>query len=356
MDAELTPEQEELRATLRRFLAERAPLAHARAHWEAEPGFDRAVWRQLAELGVVGLLVPEKHGGAGAGMIEAGLVLEELGRVLYPGPYLSSAVGAVSAALALDAPELAAELGRGERIASLALLEPGTSPRDWRTPRCRAPGGRVRGDKIEVIDAALADLFLVSTEQGVFAVESRGPGVALEPLDGTDRSRRLARVRFEDAPGKRLGEVESLSESVDRVLLGLALDALGAAETAMDLAVAYAKQRRQFGRPIGSFQAVAHLCADMLAAVELGRAGAYYALWAADHTEPAERNRAALLARAYAADAYPRVGADAIQVHGGVGYAWETDPHLCYKRLLAAQHVWGGAAVWYEELASLICV
>jgi alkylation response protein AidB-like acyl-CoA dehydrogenase len=287
-------------------------------------------------------------------MIEAGLVLEELGRVLYPGPYLSSAVGALSAALALDAVKLACELARGERIATLALLEPDLSPRDWRAPRCRAEGGRVSGEKLEVIDAALADLLLVSTTGGVFAVEARAPGVRLEPLDGTDRGRRLARVALERAPGQCLGELEALAPAFDRVLLGLALDALGAADALKDLAVAYAKQRQQFGRPIGAFQAVAHLCADMLAAVELGRAGAYYALWASDQADPAERHRSAVLARACAADAYPRVGADAIQVHGGIGYAWETDPHLYYKRLLAAQHVWGGASVWYEELAGLV--
>jgi acyl-CoA dehydrogenase len=350
MDAELGPEQEELRAGLRRFLAERAPVAHARAHWEGEPGFDRELWRELARLGWTGLLLPEKHGGAGAGMLEAGLALEELGR----GPYLSSAVGALSAALALDAHELAGELARGERIATLALLEPGPSPRDWTVARCRAESGRLSGEKLEVIDAALADLFLVSTASGVFAVEAGAPGVQLESLAGSDGSRRLARLKLEHAPGRRLGEVGALAPAVDRVLLGLALDALGAADVAKDLAVAYAKERQQFGRPIGSFQAVAHLCADMLAAVELGRAGAYYALWAADHADPAERHRSAVLSRAYAADAYPRVGADAIQVHGGIGYAWETDPHLYYKRLLAAQHVWGGASVWYEELARLI--
>ena len=287
-------------------------------------------------------------------MIEVGVALEELGRVLYPGPFLSSAVGALSAALALDAPELAADLARGERIASLALLEPGTAARDWRSPGCRADASRVTGEKLEVIDAHLADLFLVSTTGGIFAVESKASGVALEPLEGIDGSRRIARVRFERAPGLRLGDVECIAGAVDRMLLGIALDALGAAEVAQELAVAYAKQRQQFGRPIGSFQAVAHMCADMLAAVELGRAGAHYALWAADHADPAERHRSAVLARAYAADAYPRVGADAIQVHGGIGYAWETDPQLYYKRLLAAQHLWGGASVWYEELAGLV--
>jgi acyl-CoA dehydrogenase len=354
MDAELSPEQSELRAELRRLLTERAGVAHARAQWEAEPGFDRALWQELARLGWTGLLLPEKHGGAGAGMTEAGLALEELGRVLYPGPFLSSAVGGVSAALALDDPGLAAELASGERIATLALLEPGSSPRDWHSPRCEVRDDRISGEKSEVIDAALADLFLVSTSRGVYAVEAGAQGVTLQSLSGTDGSRRLASLRLERAPGRRLGDTEALAGSVDRVLLGVALDALGAADAAKDLAVAYAKERQQFGRPIGAFQAVAHLCADMLAAVELGRAGAYYALWAADHADPDERHRSAVLSRAWAADAYARVGADAIQVHGGIGYAWETDPHLYYKRLLAAQQLWGGASVWYEELAGLV--
>jgi alkylation response protein AidB-like acyl-CoA dehydrogenase len=354
MDAELTPEQEELRAELRRFLSERAPISHARAHWESEPGFAREIWAELGALGWLGLLLPEKHGGAGAGMTEAGLVLEELGRVLYPGPYLSSAVGALSAALALDAAGLALPLASGERIATLAIVEPGLSARDWRSPRCVADGGRISGLKCEVTDGALADVFLVSTCAGVFAVEANAPGVRIEPQDGIDRGRRLARLRFERAPGERLGELEALAGPLDCMLLGIALDALGAADAARELALEYAKQRQQFGRPIGSFQAVAHLCADMLSAVELGRAGAYYALWCCDHADAGERHRSAVLSRAHAAESYPRLGADVIQVHGGIGYAWETDPHLYYKRLLAAQQLWGGASVWYEELASLI--
>jgi len=354
MNAELTSEQEELRAELRRFAVQRVPITHAREQWESEPGFAREIWEELGALGWLGLLLPEKHGGAGAGMIEAGLALEELGRVLYPGPFLSSAVGAVSGALALDASGLAAELASGERIATLAIVEPHAPARDWRSPRCVADGGRISGEKLEVIDGLLAQTFLVSTRSGVFAVDANAPGVRVEPEDGVDRSRRLARLKLDRAPGERLGELEALAGPLDRMLLGIALDALGAADAARELALDYAKQRQQFGRPIGAFQAVAHLCADMLGAVELGRAGAYYALWCSDHAEPAERHRSAVLARAHAADSYPRLAADVIQVHGGIGYAWETDPHLYYKRLLAAQHLWGGASAWYEELAGLI--
>jgi acyl-CoA dehydrogenase len=354
VDSELTPEQEELRDGVRRLLAELAPIERTRALWEAPEPLDRRVWAELGELGWLGLLAPEKHGGAGAGMLEAGLVLEEIGRVVFPGPFLSSAVGALSAAVALDAGPLIDSLARGERIGTLALIEPARSLRDWRAPGCSVSGERVSGHKVEVMDAALADVFLVSTRDGVFEVAADAPGVALEPQDGVDGSRRLANLVLEAAAARRLGALEALAPAIDHVLLGLACEALGAAAVAKDLAVEYAKTRQQFGQPIGAFQAVAHLCTDMLQAVELGRGGIYHALWSADAAAPIERHRTAVMAKAYASEYLARVAADAIQVHGGIGFAWETDVQLYFKRLLGIQATWGSASVWYEELAGLV--
>ncbi len=354
MDTELSSEQEELRDTVRRLLTEQAPIERTAQLWEDPVGRDPGVWKQLAELGLVGLLVPEAHGGAGAGMIEAGIVLEEMGRVVLPAPYLSSAVGAVSAALALDAAELLPGLADGSRIGTLALMETGADPRAWRTPGCTANAGRVTGEKSEVIDAAWADVLLVTTDDGVYAIDTAGPGVVVQPTPDVDGARRLARVRLDGAPGQRLGDVGALAPALDRVLLGIALDALGAARAAHERAVEYAKTREQFGKPIGAFQAVAHLCAESLQTVELGRAGAYHALWAADHADDTERHRTAVMARAWAADEYPQVGASAIQIHGGIGFTWELDLHYFYKRLLGSEQLWGGATVWYDELATLV--
>ena len=354
MDTELSAEQEELRQMVRRLLAEQASLERTAALWEDPVGRDPAVWKQLAELGLVGLLVPEAEGGAGAGMLEAGLVLEEMGRVVLPAPYLSCAVGAISAAHALGDAELVQSMAEGTRIGTLAIQEPGADPRAWRAPGCTAQGERIRGEKTEVIDAAWADVFLVSTREGVYAVEADAPGVELALEPGIDGARRLGRVRFDSTPGRRLGDVAALEIAMDRVLLGIALDALGAARAAHERAVEYAKTREQFGKPIGAFQAVAHLCADNLQGVELGAAGAYHALWAADHADPEERHRTAVIARAWAADEYPQVGANVIQIHGGIGFTWEMDLHYLYKRLLSAEQLWGGAAVWYEELAEIV--
>jgi acyl-CoA dehydrogenase len=355
MDTDFSPEQEALRAELRRFLAERAPVAWVRERWDDPAGTDRAVWRGLCELGLAGLLVPEAAGGAGLGMVDAGVVLEELGRALHPGPWLASAVGAVSAATALGASDLLAALGSGERIATLALREPGRSFASWREPATRADAGRLTGTKCHVASAADADLLLVGAGDGVFAVETAAPGVEIVPERQIDGTRRFARVRLSDAPARRLGPLAALDPTVDRLAVALALDGLGAAQAVFELALEHARRREQFGRPIGAFQAVSHLCTDMFQTVELGRSGARYALWAADHAEPAERHRAAVLAMAWAADRYPAVAGTAIQIFGGAGFSWEMDVHLYHKRLLSLEQELDGSDAWYEKLARIVC-
>ena len=293
------------------------------------------------------LLVPEALGGAGCGMIEMGAALEELGRFVHPGP-LSSAVGATSAALAFDAKDLLRELARGAVIGTLALDE---AP-DART---RIENGRVFGAKQRVADAFDADFFLVSAGDAcVWLVEADAPAVSIAREDGVDGTRVFASVRFEAAPGTQLGPVEALLPALDRVGVGLAADGLGAAQAALDAAVAYAKERRQFGAPIGSFQAVAHLLVDMLHTVELGRGAIHHALWALDTLEPAEAHRAVLVAAGWAAESFARVAASAIQVFGGIGFTWEHDAHLYYKRLLTLEQSFGGAAARWDALADAI--
>jgi alkylation response protein AidB-like acyl-CoA dehydrogenase len=376
MDFELSEEQEALRRTVRRFLGERAPLSYVRGMLDDDRGTTDEVWRGLADLGVTGLLVPEEHGGAGMGMVDAGVVLEELGRVVHPGPFLASAVAAVSTVVAVgssaDRADLLPGLAEGSMVGTLALLEPDTRA-GWREPGVRLEGERLSGTKVMVPDAVAADIVLVSAAcddgLGVFAVDARAGGVRITPTETVDGTRKHGTVALDGAPGRRLGgraadATDSLALVVDRVLAALVVDGLGAAEVALDMAVAYAKERTQFDRPIGSFQAVQHLCADMLLSLELGRAGAYYALWAVDEASragsgghehsPAEAHRAATMAKAFAGDAFFRIGANAIQVFGGIGFTWEHDVHLFYKRLLTLQQAYGTATEHLEELADLV--
>jgi alkylation response protein AidB-like acyl-CoA dehydrogenase len=274
------------------------------------------VWKGLADLGVL---------DPGLAMVELGVVLEEMGRAVHPGPFLSSAVGATGAILTV-APDdqLLAGLADGSTIATLAL------------------------DLDRVPDAAAADVVLVRDGDDLYAVED----FDVTPVPTPDGTRKVGALKVKDR-GRLVGRGD-LQGAIDRWMIGYVVDGVGAAGAALDLAVAYGHEREQFDRPIGSFQAVQHLCADMLTALELGRAGAYYGLWAADHADAAELHRAATMAKAFASETFFRIGADAIQVFAGIGYTWEHDIHLFYKRLLTLQHTLGGTREHLEELARIV--
>jgi alkylation response protein AidB-like acyl-CoA dehydrogenase len=369
VDLEFSPDQEEFRQTVRRFLADKAPRRpYVRAMLDDPRGTTDEVWRGLAELGLTGLLVPEDHGGSGLGLVDLGVALEELGRAVHPGPFLSSAVTSVYAVLGAGSPadhaDLLPGLAGGSTVATLALLEP-TGRYDWRQPDTVATpahdGWSVTGTKTAVPDAVSATLLLVTarTDDGVglFAVDPTAPDVTVEPTPSVDGTRKQGTVTLAAAPARRLGDgdaSEAVATALDRTVVALVLDAVGAAEAALEMTVAYAKERVQFDRPIGAFQAVQHLCAEMLQGLELGRAGAYFALWAADAADPAEAHRAATMAKAHASEAFPKIGAAAIQVHGGIGFTWEHDVHLLYKRLLSAQQALGAETEHLEELAKLV--
>ncbi|MCU1463143.1 MAG: acyl-CoA dehydrogenase protein [Acidimicrobiales bacterium] len=362
MDFDFSDDQYALRDTVRRFLGDKAPLAYVRSMFDDPRGTTDAVWRGLADLGVTGMLVD-------AGMTDMALVLEELGRAVHPGPFQSSAVGAVSAVAALaPGDELLAGLADGTTIGALALYEP-AARYDWRAPSTRADGGdRLTGSKAFVPDAVAADVLLVGALDAdgalaVFAVDAGAEGLTVEPQETSDPTRKHGNVTMQGAPGRRLGQRERdraadvaapMAAVVDRVGVAAVLDGVGAAQAALDMTIEYAKTRVQFDKPIGSFQAVQHHCADMLQAVEMARSGAYYAAWAADAAAPEEAHRAATMAMAFAAEALPRVGATAIQVHGGIGFTWEHDIHLFYKRLLTLAQAQGTAADHLEELAALV--
>jgi alkylation response protein AidB-like acyl-CoA dehydrogenase len=352
VDFEFSADQELLRDSVRRYLADRAPLTYTRAHYDDAAVVDD-VWHGLAGIGLTGMLVPEAAGGAGMGMVDLALALGEMGRTAYPGPFAASAVGAASLLTALGEHPVAAEwlprLADGTAIATLATT-------DARGDGTRLEAGVARGTKTHVPDGVAADLLLVAIDDDtVIAVDAGDASAQVDPLPTVDGSRKFATVALSGATGVALtGIGPALEAAEDRLALAFVLDGVGAAEVALDLAVAYAKEREQFGKPIGSFQAVQHLCADMLRAVELGRAAAYYAAWACDEADAHERHRAVTVARAFAADGFYRVGASAIQVFGGVGFTWEHDIHLFYKRLLTLQHLGGSASDHLEELASLV--
>jgi alkylation response protein AidB-like acyl-CoA dehydrogenase len=363
LDFEFSEDQELLRATVQRFLAERAPISYVRSMLDDDRGTTDDVWSALTALGVVGLLVPETYGGAGMGMVDVAVVLEELGRAVHPGPFASSAVGAVSLVVLAgsedDHADFLPALASGKTIGTVALSAAGRV----RAASSEGSDWTLAGEARHVPDAGGADTIVVTAtetdggELGAFVVTSDAPGCSIEPTPTVDGTCKFATVTLADTRARRLGAGDATSavaETVDRLGIAAVVDGVGAAERALEMAVEYAKERRQFDRPVGSFQAVQHLCADMLRAVELARAGAYYACWAADAADPAERHRAATMAQAFAADELYTVGASLIQVHGGIGFTWEHDAHLFYKRLLTLKERAGGSSGQLEELASLI--
>jgi alkylation response protein AidB-like acyl-CoA dehydrogenase len=341
MNLELTDEQIALRDTVRSYLAERASLAeHVRPLLDDDTGTTEPVWRGLAELGATGLLVPPEYDGAGMTMVEAGIVAEELGAGLHPGPWLSSAVAATRAVTRFEVDsDLAAPLftgiADGTTIATLGPLE-------GARPSVVEHGGGValRGEVDNVWDLGAADVMLVVADDGngtgLFAVQTSTPGIDSTLQAGIDQTRKRFRVRFDDTPAQRLAiaSPDVVEALIDDVIIAWAADALGAARAVLDLVIEYAKVRRQFGQPIGAFQAVQHLCVDMYETVELARSGVIHALWAADAGSRAERHAAALRTKAFAGR-LAAVGDTAIQVFGGIGYTWEHDAHLYLKRLLS---------------------
>ena len=322
MDFEFSPEQEMLRDSVRRYLADRWSPASARSRQ-----YDRTVWDGLVELGVDQLR-----------MVDSAVVLEELGRA------------------ACNAP-LASTLAAGTE-SSLAVFEP-DARYSWRTPSTRAyeadGGWRVDGSKVHIADFEAAGSILVTAldPDGRFDVYLTDEGF-FEPTPTVDGSRSFGEVTLGGEPALRMGISErEVERALDVLGVAFAVDGVGAAARALELAVEYAKERVQFDKPIGSFQAVQHLCADMLKMVELARAAAYYACWALDEADAVEAHRAAVMAQAYAASAFPQLGATAIQVFGGIGFTWEHDIHLYYKRLLSASTVTGTADDHLAELARI---
>jgi alkylation response protein AidB-like acyl-CoA dehydrogenase len=365
MNLELTDEQVALRDTTRRFLTEKASIAgHVRPLLDDPTGTTDAVWRGLADLGTTGLLVPEEYGGAGMTMVEAGVVAEQLGGALHPGPWLSTAVAATRALTRVGTKDTAAQLltgiADGTTIATVAALDLDNAAV---AAVERGAGLALRGEIDAVPDAAAADVLLVFAEEGgrtgLFAVPTSSPGLSVTQERGIDQTRRQFRVTLDDVSAERIGAAppEVIAAMVDDVLIARAADALGAAQAVMDMAIEYAKVRKQFGQVIGSFQAIQHLCVDMYETVELARSGVIQALWASDASvasdavNPDERHLSAVRAKAFAGR-LATVGDTAIQVFGGIGYTWEHDAHLYLKRLLGWSAYLGGPDRYCTELGA----
>jgi alkylation response protein AidB-like acyl-CoA dehydrogenase len=360
MNLELSDEQLALQDTVRRFLAEKASIAdHVRPMLEDPTGTTGTVWQGLADLGTTGLLAPPEYDGTGMTLVEAGIVLEELGAALHSGPWLSSGVAATRALTRFGADGSTAAMlftgiADGSTIATVGPLG-GVRP----TVVASGDGVALRGEIESISDAAAADVMLVlageQNSTGLFAVDTSTSGIGVTPQTGIDQTRKQFQVKLDDAPAQRLATAshDAVEALVDDVVVAWAADALGAARAVMDLAVEYAKTRRQFGQPIGAFQAVQHLCVDMYETVELARSGVIHALWAADAADREERHLAAMRAKAFAGR-LATVGDTAIQVFGGIGYTWEHDAHLYLKRLLSCNAFLGGPDHYLEDLGAAL--
>jgi alkylation response protein AidB-like acyl-CoA dehydrogenase len=355
---DLTDEQQAIKSTARDFLAARYKSERIRELVESEQGFEQSDWEEMAELGWPGLALPEEWGGQGLGIVDLAVLFEEMGYALAPSPLLSTTVAGL--ALVMNGTDEQRErwlprLASGEARGTVALFDAGTAATIGEFEmEAKADGEAVLldGEKILVMDAASADFFLVATTDGRrHLVEREADGLSVSAEQSIDLTRRLYSVRFD---GVRVGADAVLDGGQDdylpvlwRACVAIAAESTGIAQRTMEMAVEYAKDRQQFGRPIGSYQAVSHRCAQMLLETENARSAVYGAAWAAD-AEPESLPLAAAMAKAYASDAGWRVPDASIQVHGGIGFTWEHDLHFFLKRGKANAATFGDAR-WHRE-------
>jgi alkylation response protein AidB-like acyl-CoA dehydrogenase len=367
-------EQDQLRAAVRSFLEAKSPSTEVRRLMDTTEGYDPAVWKQMAqELGLQSIHIPEEYGGQGFSFVELAIVLEEMGRALLCAPYFSSVVLATGAIMnAGDGAQQAALLpgiASGDTIATLAFTEPNGK---WDAAGIEmvatqsGDGYTLDGTKMFVLDGHVADLIVVAArlagttgDEGIalFTVDGDASGLTRTALSTMDQTRKQAKLEFAGVAATPLGTPGSgwaaLSKTLDQAAVAIANESVGGAQMVLDMSVEYAKVRVQFGRPIGSFQAIKHKCADMLLEVESGKSAAYYAAWAAAEDND-ELPVAASLAKAYCSDAYFHATAENIQIHGGIGFTWEHDAHLYFKRAKSSELLFGDATYHRELLAQRI--
>ena len=369
MNFAFSDEQEELRRIVRQFLDDKSPETAVREQMDTERGFDDAVWSQMAEqLGLQGLAIPEEFGGSGFTFIELIVVLEEMGRSLLCAPYFSSVILAANTLLHSgdDAAKTAhlPGIASGETRAALAITEANGR---WDAEGVTVPATKngdswtITGEKSYVLDGHTADLLIVAarTDAGIslFTVDPAATGVTRTALSTMDQTRKQAKIAFDNTPATLIGTDGEGWKVLDRVLdlaaVALAAEQVGGAQKTLDMSVEYAKERVQFGRPIGSFQAIKHKCADMLLEVESAKSAAYYAGWCASELND-ELPSVASLAKAYCSEAYFHCAAENIQIHGGIGFTWEHPAHLYFKRAKSSELLFGDPTYHRELLAQRI--
>jgi alkylation response protein AidB-like acyl-CoA dehydrogenase len=370
IDFTFTDEHEELRATVRSFLEEKSDEAAVRAQMTTDRGYDEAVWQQLAgEMGLAGLVLPEEYGGAGYSYVELLIVMEEMGRALLCAPYLGTAVFATNALLAcaddMTKKEVLTAIAAGETTATVAHAEPNGR---WdlagieMQAEKQGDGYALSGTKSWVLDGHTADVLLVVARAAdgaglsLFRVDPGAAGVSRTLVPSLDLTRKLATVEFSGAPATLVSSGDQ-TEALDRVLAltvaALAAEQVGGAQRCLETSVEFAKSRLQFGRPIGSYQAIKHKCADMLVETEFAKSAAYAACFAAAGDEP-DLQESAAIAKSYCSEAYYHAAAENIQIHGGMGFTWELPCHLYFKRAKASELLFGDAAHHREVLAKLV--
>ena len=376
MDFGFSEDQDILRKSARDFLAAECPMTTVRRLMEDEIGFSEDLWRKMAELGWVGLVFPEAFGGAGLDMVDLVVVLEEMGRAVMPGPFLSTVLlGGLAIAEGGNEEQKKRwlrPLAEGKLKATLAVLEE-NGKWDESGIELKASvdgaGYRLAGTKLFVPDAHTADLILVAARTGkkggaedltLFAIEVPNRSVKVTQLKTMDQTRRLCEVVLDQVrvgPEHVIGTVGGagalLQRVTDRAKVGLCAEMCGGAERVLEMSVEYAKVRVQFDKPIGSFQAIQHKCANMLLQVEAAKSATYYAAWAVANDVP-EAPLAAAMAKAYTSDAYRTIAGEGIQIHGGIGFTWEHDMHIYFKRAKGSEFTFGDATYNRELVAQHI--
>lgn len=365
-----TDEQQEFRSVLRRFLEDKSPATEVRRIMETDDGCDPEVWRQLSqELGLTAIHIPETYGGQGFGIGELAIAVEEMGRALLCAPFFASTVLAATAILKAGSEDqkqlMLPDIASGETIATLAIAEEtGQWNADGVAMTAAESGGKytLNGAKSFVLDGNTAGMIVVvarkagsTGDEGLsfFTVSGDAAGLERSALNSMDPTRKLARLSFQNVEAELLGAegqaAGPLTETLDVAAICLANEMVGGAERLRESAVEYANMRVQFGRAIGSFQTLKHKAADMLLEVELAKSAAYYAAAAADEGDE-EVSALASLAKAAAADAYMQTAVHTVQIHGGIGFTWDNDTHLWFKRAKSSEVFLGGSAYHRERL------
>jgi len=352
----LTTEQRDLTEAVTDLMAKRSPEAEVRRLMATDTGYDPAVWAELAAMGLLGLAIPEEFGGSGAGAVEVGLVMEAMGRALLCAPYLSTAVLTTALLGALgdsrEQTDVLPRIAAGELITTVAFAEPGSARPPLSSKTVAQSAGfdwQLSGTKTYVLDAHLAGRMYVLADDAVFAVD---PGsVEISVLSTVDQTRKLGQVVFRDTPARLVGTLEggvaALEQALDVASVALLGEQAGGAMCAMRMAADYAKTRFQFGRAIGSFQSVKHMCADMLLEAESALSAARHVAAAFDAGDPGRFTDLAA-AQAYCSEAFVTVAANNIQVHGGIGFTWEHPAHLYLRRARTDAELFGDP-VWHRE-------